>query len=516
MFLGNKKLKRPNQEIEYTPEMVKELISCINSFDEFTKFVKILNPDKGITQFEPFFYQKEMAHSIFNNRFCVFLTGRQMGKTTIMSVISCYLTFFQDNFKLGITSDKFSSAKDFINRIKLVYQELPDHLKPGIKSWNAASIEFDNGSVIEACATTPNSFVGRSLNVLICDEFAKVRPGAAQDFWNSVYPTISSGKQTKIIIISTPKGMHNLFHTIYTEAEKGRNEFASKKYTWRDRPDRTEKWAEQEIKNLGGMENFRQEHEAEFVGSGDTIINVSAMNDLIDSYKSPLESKKELKIYQRKNPLASYVIGVDVGKGIGKDYSVAQVFKIVSLEPIKLEQTAVYASNKINPKEFAPYLHKLGLEYNNAYMMVECNSMGEGVVSDLWFKHQYENMYNYGKKRNQLGIYSSRKTKSDAVLFMKKLVENGNVELYDKDTINELLDYSFIGNKFTGVNLHDDRVSAMYWAMYLFQTDLIDYISFNEINREEEDQPFGFLVDDSHGTWNTNEEEDMSWVVTGY
>jgi hypothetical protein len=420
------------------------------------------------------------------------------------------------HFKVGITSDKFSSAKDFINRIKTIYQELPEHLKPGIKAWNAASIEFDNGSVIEACATTANSFVGRSLNVLICDEFAKVRPNAAQDFWNSVYPTISSGSETKIIIISTPKGMHNLFHTIYTEAEKGRNEFVSKKYIWKDRPDRTEKWAKQEIKNLGGIENFRQEHDAEFIGSGDTILSISTMNDLLESIKHPIKDENGLKIYQTKNPIANYVIGVDIGKGIGKDSTVMQILKIVSLEPLNVEQTATYASNKINTHEFTPYLLKTAKEYNNAYLMVECNSIGEKIVSDLWFKHQYENMYNYGKKRNQLGIYSSNKTKNNAVLFMKKLLENRNVTLFDKYTINELLDYSFVNNKFTGVNLHDDRVSALYWALYLFQTDFIDYISFNEINREGDDQPFGFAVSDLVGNWNTDQEEDMDWVTKGY
>jgi hypothetical protein len=347
-----------------------------------------------------------------------------------------------------------------------------------------------------------HSFIANGIDVhncLICDELAFVDPPwKAEEFWKSNYPTISASNTSKIIIISTPNGMYNLFHRLYTGAEKGNNTFKHNKYDWRSVPTRTEKWAKQEMKNLGKLA-FSQEYGCEFLGSSATVIDADILRNMQNVYKEPLlyDLEDNLRIYEKPIQNTTYVIGNDVAKGTGKHYSTCQILKIISTNPLKLEQVAVYQNNFVDVYNFSTIINKLCYYYNNAWLMVENNSDGAAVVNQLWWTYENENLVNSGSKSVDLGIRATTTTKPKAVLFMKKLIESGNLILTDQKTIMELNDFIDKGNnKYGANNYDDDLVSGLYWACYLFQLDLIDDIDFmkNE-NTNDEDDVWGILSD---------------------
>lgn len=348
-----------------------------------------------------------------------------------------------------------------------------------------------------------HSFIANGIDVhncLVCDELGFVDPPwKAEEFWKSNYPTISASMTSKIIIISTPNGMYNLFHRIYTGAEKGSNTFKPNKYDWTSVPTRTKEWAEQEMKNLGKLA-FAQEYGCFFLGSSATVIDADILRSLQDTYVEPLlyDLEDNLRVYEKPIPGAVYVIGNDVAKGTGKHYSTSQVLKIVSTNPLKLEQVAVYQNNFVDVYNFSTVINKLCYYYNNAWLMVENNADGAAVVSQLWWTYENESLINSGSKSVDLGIRATTTTKPKAVLFMKKLIESGNLILKDQRTIMELNDFIDKGNNRYGANNHDDDlVSGLYWATYLFQMDLIDDVDFmgKKPGESDEDDVWGILSD---------------------
>jgi hypothetical protein len=222
-------------------------------------------------------------------------------------------------------------------RIKNMYKDLPNFLKSGVEEWQQTFATFDNGSRIIASATSEDALRSESINVLICDEFAFVPKGKADQFWSSNYPTVSASEESKIIIISTPNGMFNLFHQLWTQAEAGQNSFIPTQVTWYQVPGRDTKWAQLTTSNIGKV-RFRQEFAVEFLGSTHTVIDPTVLEILLINWKEPdlIDMDKKLKIYEKPNKDDTYIVGVDVSKGSGRHYSVAQVLKLVQLNPVKL------------------------------------------------------------------------------------------------------------------------------------------------------------------------------------
>ncbi len=499
-------VKAPNKDVEYDTDKIQKLILCKENPFEFFNYVKIVHPDLGRTIFNLRNYQKSIIELIHNNRFFIGLLSRQSGKTiSVAAYILWYACFNSDKF-IGIGSNKAASAKDFLSRIRTMYEELPVWIKPGVVEYNKYSIVFENGTRIETSATTPDSFRGRALSILCLDEFAFVPPNIAQDFWAANYPAISASKKSKIIIISTPSGIHNLFWRIYTDAENKRNSFAYFKSTWRDVPGRNEKWKKEQLKNMTQTQ-FNQEFEVDFVGSVDTVIDIEVLKKLPLLVKNPIERELDgdLLIYQKPEKESSYVIGVDTAKGTGGNASSAQVLKIISEDPPKAEQVAVYNNNKIDVFKFTDVIYRLANYYNSAYVIVESNAEGIAVVNKLWWDLEYDNLLNESKKRGRLGIRSTTKTKINAVLFMKKMIENGNLSLCDDLTIKQLSDFIEDDNKFYGKTLNDDNVSALYWACYLWKMNVLEEGSGSFIDNTEEDA-WGILA--GYNKY----EEDWSWL----
>jgi len=504
-------IKRPLEEYDYTLEEIKELKKCSENIWTFLKYVKIVHPDRGRIIYKPYNYQKKLIETVLKNRFNVFLLSRQSGKSTTIAAYALWYAIFNSDKTIGIVSNKQISAIDILHRIAIMYEELPVWLKPGVESFGKMGIDFDNGTRILVSATSADAFRGRTINILIADEFAFVRKHVADEFWSANYPTISASEEAKIIIISTPCGVFNQFHTIYTMAERKENEFVSLKFDWRVVPGRDDAWAENQKKNLGAR-RFKQEYAVEFLGSIATVIDASVLEDLYTLTQDPIEEQLDgaFQIYEKPDGHSQYILGVDTAKGTGENYSVIQVLKLVSMKPIKMIQVAKYHSNTVDVFKFADTVNKVSYYYNNAYIMCENNSEGAAVVNRLWWEHENEGLVSMGSKAQDLGIRATTKTKPRAVLLMKKLIEDGSLEIVDYDTVAELSSFIEQNNKFFGKDTNDDTISALYWACYILEMNLFEEsYELKKGSKEEEDEGWGVLSDVEPG-------EDFSWLTRDF
>ena len=492
-------VKKPLDPCEYTPERILELKRCSEDVVYFLQYIKIVHPDRGRILFVPYIFQKEILQTIKDNRFVVALAARQVGKSTTIAAYALWYSIFHPDKNVGIVSNKALSAIDILNRVKIMYEEIPPWLKPGVSEYSKTFICFDNGSKIAVSATSTDAFRGRTLNLLVCDEFAFVRKNIAEEFWAANYPTISSSIDAKVVVISTPNGMWNLFHRLYVEAEHGENTFIPLKYTWRCVPGRDAAWAEEQRKNLGRTK-FNQEQMVEFLGSINTVIDPNVLEVLFNRVEEPLvlDMNNRLFIYEKPSKDSMYVIGCDTGKGTGENFSCLQVLRVDAINPVKMKQVAIFIDNHIDVYSFADTINRLGLFYNNAYIMVENNSEGSAVVNRLWWEYENQGLVNSGSKNKDLGIRSTRNSKPKAVLLMKKLIEDGDLELSDRETIKQLSSFIDTGNnRFTGKDTSDDLVAALYWATYLVEMNILQesYSVKKMDDGEDKDDVWGILAD---------------------
>jgi len=347
-----------------------------------------------------------------------------------------------------------------------------------------------------------------------CDEFSFVRPSIAEDFWSANYPTISTSTEAKIIIISTPNGMFNLFHRIYTEAEHCENTFIPMKFTWRDVPGRNKAWADEQLKNLGKVK-FAQEQLVEFLGSTNTVIDPNVLEIILSGIEEPIQTdlNGKLMLYEKPEKGKTYVMGIDVAKGTGENASVIQVLRVDSLIPLKFAQVATYISNAVDVYSFADVINRTSYFYNDAFIMCENNAEGSAVVNRLWWDHENPNLVNSGGKTVDLGIRANKLTKPKAVLMMKKLIEDGDFILKDRETIKQLASFIDDNGKFRGNNnTNDDCVSALYWGIYIVEMGILDgyHINAMEEKSKEEggDDIWGILTDA------TAQEENFDWLFS--
>jgi hypothetical protein len=503
-------VKKPFVEHEYTVEQVQELGKCAEDIWHFLKYIKIVHPDRGRIRFAPYDYQKKILRMFQKFRFICGLWSRQSGKSTTVAIYALWFSIFNADKTIGIASNKQNSAVDILNRIKLMYEELPDWIKPGVREYSKTFITFDNGSRIIVSATSEDAFRGRTLNLLIMDEFAFVRKNIAEAFWASNYPTISASVDAKICIISTPNGIFNLFHQIYSQAEREENAFKYIRSTWRDVPGRDDEWAAEQLRNLGRT-RFNQEFAVEFLGSTNTLIDTIVLETLFtkysDTYASELGDK--LKVYEKPTVGAKYILGVDTATGAGEDFSAIQVLKIINLVPVKCKEVAVYHNNLIDVYNFAEVVHRLSIYYNQAYIMCENNAEGAVVVNNLWWEMENAGLVNSGTKSKDLGMRATRKSKPTYVLYMKRVIESGQLELIDKDTIDELGAFIEENGKFHGKDVNDDLVCALYWSVAIFQMDVLDESAVLKVrnNVDDEDDAWGLLSDSYEYV------DDFSWLI---
>jgi hypothetical protein len=444
-YNGNSSLKRAGVEIEYTRDQLIEITKCIKDPVYFiTKYVKIVNVDEGLVPFNMWPFQVEMVKGFHANRFSIAKMPRQVGKTTTAAGYMLWCVLFTDDYKIAILANKGDLARDILGRIKYAFEYLPLWMQQGIVEWNKGNIVLENGSEISAYATSAAGVRGGSYNLVFLDEFAFVPQNMAVEFFTSTYPVISSGKTTKVIIVSTPHGL-NMFYKMWTDAVEKRSLYVPLEVHWSMVPGRDAKWRDETIRNTS-EEQFRQEFETEFLGSSATLIPGSKLKTLTFNY--PISTEEYLQIFELPKAGHTYIAVVDCAEGVGLDYSVCSVIDVTEL-PYK--HVAKFRDNKLSPMIFPTYVYNLVNRYNRAWVLVETNSVGQQVVDILHYDLEYENIFRIEhheikgqhissgfKKGAAYGVKTSKTVKKIGCANLKTLIETDKLITNDFDAIAEL------------------------------------------------------------------------------
>lgn len=509
-YLGNKNLKPAGVKIEFTQEQVEEYIKCAKDPIYFAKkYVKVVTLDKGVTQFDLYDYQERLVEKLCNNRFVIGKLARQSGKTT--TVGCCYLlhkALFNQNMSIAILANKLNTAREILSRIREAYEHLPWWLQQGIMEWNKGSIQLENGSKIIAAATSSSAIRGGSYNIIFLDEFAFVPTTVAEEFFSSVYPTITAGQSTQMIIISTPKGL-NMFYQLWKGATSKQNEYVPFEVNWQEVPQypggplRDEAWKEQQIKNTSERQ-FDAEFNCSFIGSANTLIDAQKLNQL--SYGKPKQRNAEgLLIYNE--PIKGdpdkgtndreYFLTVDVARGQGGDNSAFTVFDISDM-PYRM--VARFKSNTVSPLLLPSYIRSVGKKYNNAHVLVEVNDIGSQVADILHYDLEYENLVKaafkghkgqtitetgMGAKRVQLGVRTTVPVKKLGCAVLKNLIEQDKLLIEDPDTIDELTTFIADGQSFAADEGHtDDLVMTLVLFAWATRQDFFEALTNKDVRVE--------------------------------
>ena len=481
-YRDNPLLKRVGVPVEFTQEQIEEYIRCKNDPVYFAmNYIKIVNVDHGLMKFQMWDFQKEMLSTFHDNRFTIMKCPRQVGKTTTTVAYLLHVSIFQDSQAICILANKGQLARDILAKYQLAYENLPMWMQQGIVTWNKGNVELENGSKIIAAATSSSAIRGGAFNIVFLDEFAFVPTNIAQEFFNSVYPVISSGKKTKIIIVSTPNGM-NMFYKLWVDSINKKNNYKSFEIHWSMVPGRDQAWKEETIRNTSERQ-FQQEFETEFLGSSNTLISGSKLQALV--FLDPLDRKKfgeeYLTVYE--DPYKGddeiskdhmYAICVDPAEGKGLDMSAFSIFDISST-PYK--QVARYSSSTIQPIMFPTVIYNAARLYNDAYVLIEVNNTPQ-IADILHHELEYENILKVqtGNKKAQqisagfgrgvqLGVKMSPMVKRIGCTNLKTLIESDKLLINDFDTISELT--SFISDGTTW-HAEEGRTDDIVMSMVLF------------------------------------------------
>jgi len=512
-YNGNPNLKRSGVKVSWTEEMIQEWIKCSQDVVYFVKtYMKIVNVDRGLIAFEPYDYQIEMLQAMQNEKYCIFATSRQAGKSTVTCGFILWYIIFHDNKNVALLANKAETAREILSKIQLAYQHLPKWLQQGVLEWNKGSFHLENNSQVLATATSSDNIRGFSINLLFIDEAAFV--GNWDEFFTSVYPTISSGKTTKVVLVSTPSGL-NHFYSIWQNAISGKNGYKPIMVRWDRVPGRDEEWLKNTLAGLNfDQEKFDQEFNVSFIGSSSTLISGWKLKELVQQI--PVFAKDGLSKYEQPIPGHAYTIIVDVSRGKGLDYSAFQVIDVTSM-PYK--QVCTYRNNLIAPIDYASIVHQVGKAYNGASILVEINDIGEQVSSSLHYDFEYENILSTesagraGKrisggfgKNVDMGIRTTKSVKAVGCSILKLLIEQNQLIINDFETISELSTFSRKGVSFEAEpGKHDDLVMGL--VLFAWMTEQPYFKDLTSINtlatlREKTEEeilqdllPFGFIDD---------------------
>lgn len=504
-YKGRRGLKAAGVNLKFTKEQVEEFVKCSQDPIYFIKhYCKIVHIDRGVIPFELYDYQEDFINTIHNNSKTVLNTARQVGKTITSACYILWYVIFTPNKDVAILANKGKTSQEIMDKVQKIYSQVPYWLQPGLIEWNKSSMVLENKSRIFCETTSANSIRGYSISVLMLDEFAFVENQNAEEFFTSVYPTLSSGKSTKIIIASTPRGL-NHFYKLYTDAVEGRNGFAAVCVKWFNVPGRDDKWAADQRKTLGDA-MFAQEHEADFQGSSNTLISAYYIKNMV--FKDVIHSSDGFDMLEKPIPGHLYFMTVDVSEGGGGDYS---AFIVVDATTMPYQVVAKYRNNNIQPILFPSIINKVATDYNNAMVLVESNSIGSQVVSILHDDIEYENVIFSDKDRitewgktGTAGVKTTLKTKRIGCAALKTLVEGEQLFINDYDAIVEISTFINIRNTFAADDsCNDDLVmclvlfswlSTQQWFRDYTNVDIRNQMFALEAQRLEDALvPFGFI-----------------------
>ena len=529
-YLGNPNLKNVGQNVEWTEDSLQEYVKCKDDPEHFIRsYVKIVHVDQGLVPFEMYDYQKDMIKKFNDNRFVICKMPRQTGKsTTIISFLLHYI-LFNESVNVAILANKGAVARELLSRLQLAYEHLPKWLQQGVLVWNKGNIEVENGSKVIAAATSSSAVRGSSFNIIFLDEFAHVPQNIAEQFFTSVYPTISSGESTKVLIVSTPLGL-NMFYKMWIEAEEGRSDYVPIDVHWSEMPGRDQKWKEETIRNTSEVQ-FTQEFECEFVGSTYTLIAPSKLRTMV--FKNPIHSSNNLDVYEHPKKNHTYAMVCDTAQGKGVDYSAFNIFD-VSQMPYK--QVAKYRDNTISPMLYPNVIYNVGNKYNCAHVLVEVNDIGSQVADTLHYDLEYENIMiitmrgrsgqqiGGGFAKNiQLGLRTSKQIKRIGCATLKDLIEQEQLIICDFETIKELTTFALQNNTYQAEEgANDDLAMTLVIFGWLVQQRYFKEMTNMDIRKkmweeqmetlEQDMLPFG-IIDDGQEIETFKDDKGTVWTV---
>jgi len=529
-YLGNPLLKAAGVQVEWTEESLQEYQKCWENPKHFIRnYVQIVHVDHGLVPFEMYPYQEKMVDTFINDRFVICKMPRQTGKsTTIVSFLLHYI-LFNENVNCAILANKLSTARELLSRLQLAYEHLPKWLQQGVLIWNKGNIELENGSKILAAATSSSAVRGSSFNVILLDEFAHVPNNIADQFFTSVYPTISSGQSTKVFIVSTPLGL-NMFYKLWIDAEEGRNSYTPIEVHWSEVPGRDEKWKQETIKNTS-PEQWQQEFEAEFIGSTHTLVAPSKLRTM--TFQNPISSQSGLDVYEEPKKHDTYCLIADTAQGKEQDYSAFSIFNVSS---IPYKQVAKYRDNKISPMIYPNVIYNVANKFNQSWVLIEVNDIGQSVAETLQHDMEYENMLMvsmHGRagqkigggfgKNTQLGIRTSKQLKRIGCATLKDMIETDKLIVPDFDTIVELTTFVSKNNTYMAEEgAHDDLAMTLVIFSWLVQQqyfkdltnlDIRKQIYQDQLEAMENDMlPFG-IIDDGQDDGTFTDPNGQVWTA---
>jgi len=539
-YLGNPNLKPAGVGIEFTKDQVQEYLKCSQDPIYFIKnYVKIVSLDEGLVPFELYEYQEDIVDKVHNNRFCIAKLPRQSGKSTTMVSYILHYILFNQSMNVAILANKQATAREILSRLKLAYEYLPLWLQQGIVEWNKGSIELENGSRIIASSTSASAVRGGSFNMIFLDEFAHVPQNIAEEFFSSVYPTITSGQSTKVLMVSTPNGLNLFYHywrgATKKQGEHGKNEYIPIEVHWSQVPKfpggplRDQEWKEQQVKNTSEQQ-FQSEFECDFIGSTNTLISSSKLHCL--NYITPIHNNNDgLAVYEEPKEDHVYVMVVDTARGQGLDYSAFAVIDITE-SPYKL--VARFRNNTIAPLVYPTAIKSVGDRYNNAFVLIEINDIGAQVADILFGDLEYENVLQavykgrsgqvigsgFGGTNSQYGVRTTVPVKKLGCSVLKSLIENDKLILEDMETIQEMYTFVAKGQSYEADDGHNDDLmmclvlfgwlTRQEYFKNITDMDIRKDIYQDEMQRIEDDMvPFGFLpgLEDEEETsfWDGND-----------
>ena len=510
-YLGNPNLKKIGEQIEFTPEHLKEYMKCIQDPIYFAEnYIKIVHVDRGFVPLDMYNYQKEITTKITNSRRVAVLTARQSGKTTTAVAVILHYILFNEYKTVAILANKGDAAREVLDRVKIAYEALPKWIQQGVEEWNKGNITLENGCKIYAGTTTSSAIRGKSISFLYLDEVAFIE--GYDEFFASVYPTISSGESTKLLMTSTPNGLNHFWKTC-KGAEEGTNGYEFTKVMWYDVPGRDDKWYQETLEALDFDEQkFKQEYCCEFLGSSGTLIDGSKLKEL--AWSRPIVEKDGITQYNAAKEGHTYVMTVDVSRGKGLDYS---TFNVIDITKMPYKQVCTFRDNMVTPVDFASIIYRIGLMYNESAILIETNDIGEQVSDVLLMDYGYENLLyteNAGRsgkrissgfgKRVDNGIRTTKSVKSIGCTILKMLIEQNQLIIQDYNTIQELSRFSRKGSSYEAESgSHDDLVMNLVIFAWLsdqmFFKDLTDINTLMKLREKTEEQieedllPFGFI-----------------------
>ena len=531
-YLGNQNIKGSNVRVSFTPEQVEEYIKCSEDPIYFIEnYVKIVNLDEGLVNFKMYDFQKDMIRTVHKDRFVIAKLPRQTGKST--SVVSYLLHFvlFKDNMSVAILANKQDIARDLLAKLKVAYEYLPKWLQQGVVEWNKGSILLENGSRIKAAATSSSAIRGGSYNCIFLDEFAYVPPHIADDFYSSVYPTISSGQETKILIVSTPNGL-NMFYKIWTDAENRRNSFIPVEVHWNQVPGRDNEWKKKQIANTSEQQ-FRVEFECSFIGSTNTLIDPTKLK--IMAYNDPIyKNDQGVWIYEYPEKDHLYTMVIDTSRGQNIDY---HAFVVVDITTTPYKVVATFKNNEISPIIYPNLIYPIAKKYNDAYILVEINDIGSQIADILHSEFEYDNILSsvfkgrkgqmlssgFGGGTSMFGLRTTKAVKRLGCSLMKSMIEDDKLLITDYRIIQELVTFITKRTSYEAeVGHNDDLVMCLVLFSWLTSQEYFKELTnldmkkniFNDKIKqlEEEIVPFGFIedgrkdeveVDNSGNAWYT-------------